>query len=158
MTFMLSDIFVDDHRQIDAHIASLLESMRSGKESSGELDSLRGALRRHIYFEETTLFPMAENENNRTRINGLEVEHAGIWQLVEKIQDYLDRGDMIRAIDRTEGLARLLETHVNAELDVIYRELDSSAGIDNKKLIEEFNRSEMPEGWVCRVLEKYKRK
>ncbi len=154
---MLSDIFIDDHKIIDAHLAAFLESMRAGDPSLEELDALRKTLHRHIYFEETTLFRAAETEQNRSQINGLEVEHAGIWQLLDKIEDYIVKKDMIRAIDRTEGLARVLKTHNDAEVEAVYRELDRSKEVDNKKLIGEFNRSEMPEGWVCRVLRRYRK-
>lgn len=155
---MLSDIFVDDHKHIDAHLAELLESLRAGSQSLQPLENLRKSIQRHIYFEETSLFPIAVDDSNRAKINGLEVEHAGIWQLIDKIQAYMVKGDLIRGIDRTEGLARLLHTHVNAELETVYSKLDKSENVDNKKLIEEFNKSEMPEGWVCKVLRRYRKK
>lgn len=154
---MLTDIFADDHKNIEAHISELLASLRANRASREELKSFRKSVRRHLYFEETTLFPAALTEENRSRINGLEVEHGGIWQLLDKIEEYINTGDLIRAIDRTEGLVRLFKNHVENEYEIVYRQLNKRKDLDNKTLKDQFNNQEIPEDWTCRVLRKYRK-
>lgn len=152
---MISDVLIEDHRSIHLQLERALDAIRAGKTSLEELQKLRKALRRHIYFEETLLFRLVENDDNRSRINGLEAEHGGILQLIDKIEDYISRDDLTRAVDRAEGLARVLESHDEIEVSTIYQDLDRSERIDRNSFIDDFNKTTVPEDWISRVQSRY---
>ncbi len=155
---MISDPLTGDHERIDGILSEFIDSLRSGTMDYSKLNKLRSSLYAHIYFEETTLFRIVEDQGNRARIMGLETEHAGIWQLIDKIEYYMKQGDHVRAVDRAEGLERVLLTHNNAEREHVYSLLDRMEGIDENAIMKKLENSRMPEGWKCRVLQKYGRK
>lgn len=153
---MISNAFTEDYRKIDQLLERLVISLKEGILSVEKLNELRKALQVHIYFEETTLFRVVENEGNRSRINGLEVEHAGILRLLDKIESYMTGNDIVRALDRAEGLVRVLRTHNSAEMEHVHTVLDQSENIDRKALLDLFRNATIPEGWQSRVLRRYR--
>lgn len=107
----------------------------------------------HIYWEEATLFSVVKNERNSPRIHGMEVEHGGIWKLLDRIEGYIQNGEDDTAIDRLEGLIRVLETHREAEARTIYAEFQnmdvkSQAGL----VLSGMELGSPPTGWICSIL------
>lgn len=150
---MLSNAFREDHRKITEAMDQLLVSLRKGDCPKQEINSLRDVLLQHIYIDETYIFRLAENSKNRTRIRGLEIEHAGMLQLIDKICVYLEKNDKVRALDRAEGLARVLEAHNVTEDQNVYLALDA-LNVDSDSVIQKMENSFVPPGWKCRFLQR----
>lgn len=150
---MIAEALKDDHRKINEAISRLLVSLRNGHSPHQEILSLREVLKQHIYVDETHLFRIAENPQNRTKIRGLEIEHAGMLQLLDKIDEYLRKGDRARALDRAEGLARVLEAHNDTEDRNVYSALDSLE-FDLDKFRAEMENMLVPPDWKCRFLQR----
>lgn len=150
---MIAEALKDDHRKINEAISQLLVSLRSGNSPYQDILNLREVLKQHIYIDETHLFRLAENPQNRTRIRGLEIEHAGMLQLVDKIDEYLRRGDRARAMDRAEGLARVVEAHNDTEDRNVYAALDALE-FDLDKVRAEMENVLVPPDWKCRFLQR----
>lgn len=155
---MISDILTADHKRIDIQLERVISALHAGKDPIDGLSGLREALRRHIYFEETVLFRMVENEENLSRVNGLEAEHGGILQLIDRIEDYLVKKDMTRAVDRAEGLARVLASHDEIEVSTVYAELDQTTHMERQKIADDFSNVKVPDDWISRVQARYSRK
>ena len=150
---MISAALKDDHTRIMESMAQLISSLRNGKNSGREMVELKEALRLHIFIDETQLFRMAENSSNRTRIRGLEIEHAGMLQLHDKIGDYESKNARFRALDRAEGHARVLEVHNNRESENVYSALDVM-DMNHELVAHEIEIAEVPQGWVCKFLQR----
>ncbi len=150
---MISTLLRDDHRKISEDLDNLLKSIRSNKSPHKEILNLRKSVQQHIYIDETHMFKIAENDENRTRIRGLEIEHAGILQLINKIEEYLQKNDLVRALDRAEGLARVMEAHNDAEDSCIYAGLEK-INYDPKKVELEISNDTVPPEWKCNFLQR----
>lgn len=156
---MIADVLEKHHAHIDKYLRDFLESVRSGNPSNELFNRAMEGLHNHIYWEETILFRSIESPDNRARVHGLEVEHGGIWQLLDKIGAYVDEGKAELAIDRLEGLLRVLVTHNSAEEGTVYPMLDQKSGEEQAELIETSLDSPVaPQGWKCATLRKYSRR
>jgi len=155
---MLSEIFIDQHRKIDRLLAEFIESLNDYKPGTAELAELRKMLRKHIYVEENALFRKIEDTGNSQGINGLEVEHAGIFRLLDRIELYIARNDFVRAIDRAEGLFRVLLAHNEKEVQMVYFALDSLPESEQAEISDGLRSIEVPESWECRILVKYRKR
>lgn len=150
---MISKILEEDHRKIGVLLEEFLNSIRKGKPVDSVFNRAKDGLHNHIYLEETFLFREVENEGNSLRIHGLEVEHGGIWKLLNKIGEYVTNGEYELAVDRLEGLIRVLETHNRAEEGTVYaflEELDDSS--KDRILHSDMQNPKAPEGWTCKVM------
>lgn len=150
---MLSDILREDRRRISEYMALFIDSIKKGEISYPDFEKVRSALHNHIYWEESVLFGAIENLSNPARVHGLEVEHGGIWKLLDKIEEYLKSNENVLAIDRAEGLVRVLETHNEAEERTVYNELDSlPQEVQAKMILFEIEHARVPDDWICSVL------
>lgn len=154
---VISNVLEEDHRRVGEFLDKFLDSIRNGNPSENYFHSARESLHNHIFWEESVLFDAVRNESNEARIHGLEVEHGGIWKLLDKIDEYVQNGEAELAIDRLEGLIRVLETHNGAEEKTVYSELESKDSDTQARLIMfEVEQARAPEGWVCKIMKKYK--
>lgn len=154
---MLLDVLIEHHEKIKRLQSSLAESLEQNKFSERSMRDLVKHVHQHIYFEETSLYPAVRNDANSSRINGLEVEHAGIWQLLGKINSYVENGDVTRAADRAQGLGRVLDMHYTKELEVLRIEIDSLTTQRTNSLVADVTGDTIPDGWICNVLRRYRR-
>ena len=152
----ITDLLSGEHHQIREALSELQLAMENDEAPLDTLRVLRNMLSSHIFFEENYLFDTARNPENAAMINGLEAEHGGILQLLDKIEDYLVRGDAARSKDRAEGLERVLEAHDVSEMDTVYKVLDDR--VDLKSVISARESITVPAGWKSKVLAKYDRK
>lgn len=154
---VISDILIEDHKRVGEFLENFLNSIKNGKPSMDYFYSARDSLHNHIYWEESVLFRAIENESNSARIHGLEVEHGGIWKLLDKIEKYVMEGDTSLAIDRVEGLLRVLYTHNKAEEGTVYRDLeDQDSTVQARLILFEVGQAKPPEGWICGIMRKHK--
>lgn len=150
---LLSDILEEDHKRVGESLTCFLDSLREGKPSVSCFEKARNSLQNHIFWEESILFRTVENQANAARIHGLEVEHGGIWKLLDKIEEYLNAGRGELATDRVEGLIRVLDAHNEAEEQTVYQELEKQdASTQARLILFEIEQARAPEGWVCNIL------
>lgn len=150
---MIPEILDMTHEKASRNLQTYISSVREGNPLREEFEGARRLLLNHIYWEETRLFRVVENTRNSARIHGMEVEHGGIWKLLDKIGDYVKAGEDELAIDRLEGLLRVLETHHQAEARTIYRDLNSMDYSTQAELVfYEIEQAAIPQGWVCSIL------
>ncbi|MGC8505571.1 MAG: hemerythrin domain-containing protein [Thermoplasmata archaeon] len=155
---MLSEIFTDQHWKIDLLLGEFIKSLKENDQGVEELAELRKLLRSHIYLEESVIYPLVETNENHNGINGLEVEHAGIFRLLDKIQLYIARNDYVRATDRAEGLVRVLAAHNGKEVQTVYSVLDALPESEQAGIIDRIKQLGVPENWECKVLIRYSRR
>ena len=155
---MLSEIFTDQHRKIDALLVEFIKSLKENDQENEELAELRKLLRTHIYLEENVLYPVVETGENHNGINGLEVEHAGVFRLLDRIQSYIARSDFVRATDRAEGLVRVLAAHNGKEMQTVYSALDALPDIEQAVIIDRIKSLDVPENWESRVMLRYSKR
>lgn len=153
---MFLEDLLKDHEKIRDLQSLLVNSLGRNMISEEIIGDLKRTIYPHIYFEEISLFPAIRNVANSSSINGLEVEHAGIWQLLDKIQSYIEGNDLTRATDRAEGLGRVLDTHYSKESEVVFGNLRSLEARKLNELETDFKKRVMPDGWICNVLRRYK--
>lgn len=155
---MLSEIFTDQHRKIDVLLAEFIKSLKENDQGNEELAELRKLLRTHIYLEENVLYPVVETGENHNGINGLEVEHAGVFRLVNRIQSYIARRDFVRATDRAEGLVRVLAAHNGKEMQTVYSTLDALLESEQAVIIDRIKSLDVPENWESKVMLRYSKR
>lgn len=150
---MISKVLIEDHGKVDELLTMFIDSLKAGRQQTDLFEKARLALHNHIYWEETSLFRSVENDANKARIYGLEVEHGGIWQLLDKVWAYLMNDEVELAIDRIEGLLRVLKSHNDAEEATIYKQLEELGEDTQVKLIHyDLQAARAPEGWKCSIL------
>lgn len=154
---VISDILVEDHKRVGESLERFIDSIIKGNPCMDYFFKARDSLHNHIFWEESVLFRAVEDKENSARIHGLEVEHGGIWKLLDKIEEYVSEGDAELAKDRIEGLIRVLETHNVAEEETVYRDLEEQDSSTQARLILfEIEQARPPEGWVCKIMRKYR--
>jgi len=137
-----------EHREIDAGIEAFLEG---APESDDDLESLTRALealRRHIYLEETFLFPPLSDAGMVAPIFVMLREHGELWRTMEEMESAGAERDAVRALCRQ--LLALLEKHNAKEEPILYPHADttlSATAIVELNAFLETGRT--PAGWVC---------
>lgn len=153
---MISRILSEDHKAVEVLLKSFLKSVEEGAPSTEEFEKARCRLHTRIYWEETFLFPSVENGANSLRLHGLEVEHGGIWKLLDRIEGYVEVGKPDLVIDRLEGLLRVLKTHSDAEEKAVYAELENQSEEEQARhILSGLEQAITPKGWVCKTIERY---
>ena len=110
-----ADVYMaEDQSKINEYVRDLLSS--SGKLDSKLLDKIYLRLRRHIFIEETILFPTLP-ESTRDDVEYLEKEHGKILASSRQMKDSLDDKDKI---DRLSDLYSLLLEHNSYEESFVY--------------------------------------
>lgn len=152
-TQLIPELLDEAHERAGQHLQNFIDSIGDGKLLYEQFEKARNILYMHIYWEESTLFRAVENERNSPRIHGMEVEHGGIWRLLGRIDEYVQSSEDELAIDRLEGLIRVLVTHRQAEVRTIYREFENMDLRSQAELVvSEMERASPPKGWVCSIL------
>lgn len=163
----LARALLKEHHEIDAGIEtftsrateSLTGEPKTGRELSAWSEPLVAAmhaLRRHIYLEETLVFP-------KLRVGGLMMavmvmirEHGELWREMDAVEQQLSemaapqRTEVSQLISSCRNMLALLDAHNMKEEPVIYPHLDTDLDGPTERLLTEFLKTgEMPEGWVC---------
>lgn len=150
---MISKILEEDHKKIGKLLEEFLNSLKEHNPDISKFNKSRDSIHNHIYWEESVLFRAVENDSNKLRIHGLEVEHGGIWKLLDKIDEYMNNGDSELALDRLEGLLRVLDSHNKAEEGTIYAQLEKQGEETQVRMIHfDVQNAKAPDGWTCSVM------
>lgn len=143
----------DEHHAIDAGIENFLAG-RGGPASARQ--GLRDAitcLRRHIYLEETFLFPPLRAGALMAPVFVMLTEHGELWRILDSLEGLLDDdGTPESQRDTCVTLLTLLERHNTKEEPVIYPHADTTLSEDARAELSDYlQHEEMPSGWVCQA-------
>jgi iron-sulfur cluster repair protein YtfE (RIC family) len=140
-----------DHHRIDEHFATFASALRAGTIDPAALAAGSGALRHHIYVEETYHFPALRQAGLLGPIMVMLREHGEIWDFL----DALDAGvrDGLPAAELTttwQGLEEIVAAHNMKEERIVYPSGDQMLSADDAaEVLSGLTAEQTPEGWVC---------
>ena len=153
-TMSLPAALIREHRDIDAGIEAFVADLDGGVADPQPLLVAFEALRRHIYLEETFLFPPVRQAGLMMPIMVMLREHGTLWQLMDALTARVagdgaaDAGAALRSVCE-ELLARLAQHNVKEE-PVVYPHAEVDLDDDAAAELSEFLRTgSTPDGWIC---------
>ena len=136
-TSFISDYLTSDHKRLDLILDSLVKAVRLEKslELQQSLFSLfKKGLMRHIYWEESVLFPIFERESKLidgpTRI--MKEDHSEMSAVLNSLEDTLDyQMDLEKLI----ALGNCLDEHNLKEKRILYPSIDRMLDQSTQEMI-----------------------
>jgi regulator of cell morphogenesis and NO signaling len=109
------------------------------------------ALRRHIYLEETFLFPPIREAGMVMPIFVMMREHGELWRTMGALTGLLvDKADNEQLRDTCHRLLGQLEQHNSKEEPIIYPRADTDLPAQvSAELARFIETGRVPDGWVC---------
>ncbi|QEN14349.1 hemerythrin domain-containing protein [Mycolicibacterium sp. ELW1] len=149
---VLAALLKREHHEIDSGIATFIDNLDVGCVKPGLSSTSLDALRRHIYLEETFLFPPIREAGMIMPIGVMMREHGELWRTTGALTDLLvDRADYEQLRDISHRLQGQLEQHTSKEEPIIYPHADSDLPAQVSAEIARFIAfGRTPDGWVCR--------
>jgi len=146
----LADALTTEHHEIDTGIETYLAGLDSGG-GPAPLHAAMHALRRHIYLEETFLFPPLKAGGLMMAIMVMEREHGELWRGMDALeQTLLAPRDPEELRDACRSLLALLDDHNSKEEPVVYPRADADlTGGQRDQLAAFLESGTFPDGWVC---------
>lgn len=140
-------VLTEQHRLIDAGIIGLVDGSGSRK----ELTDAILLLRRHIYIEETVLFPVLEDDPSRTMaLAQMKYEHGDMWPHIESAMNLLEaNAPLDDLMADAEALVSLLQTHNAKEEEAIYSAAERYTETGSASISNLFLNNDIPIGWTC---------
>lgn len=140
-----------EHREIDEGIEAFTVDPGSAVRDLRPLAAAIRALRRHIYLEETLLFPPLYEAGLVAPVIVMLREHGQIWATLDALEGQLHTGapeDIEPALCRQ--LSVQLLHHNLKEEKILYPQADQvlSAPV-TAQLRDSLDSGELPDGWVC---------
>lgn len=138
-----------DHENEGRSLSSIISEAEQDRYDSDSFRKFRDGLVRHIYIEEELVFPaiLKEAPELRGQIAGLEMEHAAIFMLMQKIADEIASGKIIKSRKYLDEIERILAVHNSVESSRVYGRIPEGFSLDIYSVVT-------PEGWICRKLRK----
>jgi hemerythrin-like domain-containing protein len=151
MTTTLAAALEKEHQDIDAGIAAFIGALAGGKPP---VDTMRRALaahRRHIFLEETMLFPPLRSGGLFAAVLVMLREHGQMWQLMDQLEPLVVAGGTDSAVpELCEKFVTLIAAHNLKEEATIYSKADEILTAPASDELRAFMASgTMPDGWVC---------
>lgn len=145
---------LDDHRSIDKKLEKLLSLIEQGELDPSLFMDIRSDLMKHIFVEEEYSFPsvIKIDTSISARIKGLEMEHAAIWMLLDRISSEIESGEISKTPKFAREISDILLAHNEQEEEFVYPailKISPTSGPD-------FSVVRVPEGWNCHRLRKNK--
>ena len=147
----LSEALENEHRNIDGGIEQYTAGLSQGNSDPGPLVRAMNGLRRHIYLEETFLFPPLKAVGLTMPIFVMVREHGELWDAMDALDTLLASDSESETLQNAcrELLAKL-DNHNSKEEPVIYPQADTKLEPDAAAQLHEFlENGTMPEGWRC---------
>lgn len=140
-----------EHREIDGGIEAFIEALPDGKSKTEPLLRSMIGLRRHIYLEETFLFPPLRAAGMMVPLFVMLRQHGELWQAMDALGTLLDADSDADTLEAScRGLLDLLDQHNSKEEPIIYPQADKILTADaNAELSGFLESSTMPAGWTC---------
>lgn len=158
----LARALLTEHHDIDRGIEEFAERAESPApgavdEWAEPLSTAMEALRRHIYLEETLVFPKLRSGPLMMAIMVMIREHGELWRAMDELDAMLAEEDRASDTARRDELIAacremlsLLDAHNTKEEPVIYPHIDGDLdGPAQRQLSGFLEEGSMPEGWVC---------
>lgn len=148
---MLSAALEREHCEIDRGIEAFLYKLDGGSVRAEVLTAALEALRRHIYLEETFLFPPIREAGMVMPIFVMMREHGQLWQTMDTLTHLLAEGDDGRRLEQAcRQLLDRLQRHNSKEEPIIYPHADTDLPPHTSAELTRFIQTgRTPEGWVC---------
>ena len=140
-----------EHREIDSGIETFLSEPGNGQRRTASMMRAIAALRRHIYLEETFLFPPLRDAGLIAPVFVMVREHGLMWQTLDRLEPVLKAGTADAAV---LGLGRellaQLQAHNPKEEQILYPQADTSLTTQATEELRTFlSAGELPDGWRC---------
>ena len=147
----LSVVLEREHHEIDSGVAAFVEKLDGGCLQPELLSAALDALRRHIYLEETILFPPIREAGLIMPIAVMMREHGHLWHSMDALVGLLgDPADPESLRETCHRLMGQLEQHNSIEEPIIYPHADSDLPAQVRaELIRFIEVGRIPDGWVC---------
>ncbi len=147
----LSTALEAEHREIDAGIEEYARTAQAGQPQVAPVLQAMGALRRHIYLEETLLFPTLREAGLVAPVFVMVREHGEIWRSMDALEAAVATdGAGSAAADICREMVRQLEAHNMKEEMILYPQADALVAGEAHQTLEAFLATgSMPDGWVC---------
>lgn len=140
-----------EHHEIDAGVEEFLAARAGGEQKTEPLHRAIDALKRHIFLEESFLFPPLRKGGLMAPLLVMVREHGELWDTMDEIEAKLSAAPeqtLDEASCRT--LLEQLAKHNSKEEQIVYPQadllLDPTADAGLRAFI---NCGQMPDGWVC---------
>ncbi|UXA07880.1 hemerythrin domain-containing protein [Mycobacterium sp. SMC-2] len=148
---VLSAALEREHYEIDSQIEDFIRELDGGSVRADALTVALDALRRHIYLEETLLFPPIREAGMVMPIFVMMREHGELWQTMDTLTRLLAEGADGRQLEHTcRQLLDQLQRHNSKEEPIIYPHADTDLPPQASAELSRFIRTgRTPEGWVC---------
>lgn len=145
-----------EHREIDSSIEEFVAAAETGRVLAEPLVRAMEALRRHIYLEETFLFPPIRSAGLMMPVLVMLREHGALWDAMAAIEDDLtalaqeDPATIGRVLDNCRQLLGMLDQHNAKEEPVIYprADLDLDEAMHDD-LADFLHAGTTPADWTC---------
>lgn len=151
MTATLADALEKEHVDIDAGIEAFRQGLVGGTPPVDTMLKALAAHRRHIYLEETILFPPLRAGGLFAAILVMLREHGEMWQLMDQLDPLITAGGTDPRIpELIAQFVDLIDRHNEKEEATIYAKADellNAAASDDLRAF--MATGAMPEGWVC---------
>lgn len=140
-----------EHQDIDGAIAAFTAQAADGQPQAPTLRAALATLRRHIWLEETMLFPPMRQGSAFAAIFAMLREHGQMWPILDRLDEQLERGAAAREVTATLAeLRQVLAAHNDKEERTIYSLADAAhEGESAQKMMALMADGEMPAGWRC---------
>ncbi len=147
----LSAALEREHCEIDREIETFIQKLDGGSVQSDVLTAALETLRRHIYLEETFLFPPIREAGIVMPIFVMMREHGQLWQTMDTLTRLLAEGDDCRRLEQAcRELLDQLHQHNSKEEPIIYPHADTDLPPHTSAELGRFIQTgRTPEGWVC---------
>lgn len=135
------------HRAIDAGLLAYITSYNAKAPEPAPALEATAYLRRHIYFEETHLFPALQRLNLAGEVFVAIRDHGEIWYCAQDLDARL-MGEQ-KGLKSCRHLAEVLQRHNVREEPRLYRMLNELGAEALDELGRRLESDPMPEGWLC---------
>lgn len=151
----LSAALTREHRDIDTGIEEFIDGLDLDVMALEPLLTAFEALRRHIYLEETFLFPPIRQAGVLMPVLVMLREHGRLWELMDQLTELvLDSKHPAEVDDELASTCRELlaelEQHNSKEEPIIYPHADADLTEEAAAQLAAFlETGSTPDGWVC---------
>lgn len=154
-TTSLAELLTREHRAIDGGIERFVAGLDRGAADPGPLLSAFAALRRHIYLEETFLFPPLRQGGMVMPVLVMLREHGALWRLMDSLAALLAADASVAELEPgCRELLAELDRHNGKEEPIIYPHADADLTEQTAAALAEFLRTgSTPDGWRCAALD-----
>ena len=140
----------DDHHMVNRKIQKVLDVMDKGFMDSDKFSAIDKSLKKHIYFEETILFPALDKGDLRIHqmIEGLKMEHAALWKLMDIINGEIEEEKFLKTKKSLSEMLLILKTHNENEEGNIYNKIVENSDAD----VFDIESLKRPTDFICEKL------